>query len=50
MFLFGSRKSAKTKSIALRLVIRLMMDKDYNAVAMRKIASELKDSVVAELQ
>ena len=50
MFLFGSRKSAKTKSIALRLVIRLMLDRDYNAVAMRKIASELKDSVVSEIQ
>lgn len=49
IFLFGSRKSAKTKHVALRLIMRCMWDREYNAVAMRKIASELKHSVKEEL-
>jgi phage terminase large subunit len=36
MFLFGSRKSAKTKHIALRIILRAMSDREYNALCMRK--------------
>ena len=50
MYVFGSRKSAKTKHLALRIILRTMVDKDYNALAMRKIASEIKQSIQAELQ
>lgn len=50
IFMFGSRKSAKTKHVALRLVLRVMWDKNYNGLAMRKVAAELKDSVREELE
>lgn len=49
MFLFGSRKSAKTKHIALRMVMRTMTDPDYNALAMRKIAGEIPESIANEI-
>lgn len=47
---FGSRKSAKTKHTALRIVYRLLTDDEYNALVMRKVASEIPDSVREELQ
>lgn len=47
--MFGSRKSAKTKHVALRFIYRLLIDEDYNALAMRKIASEIHDSIREEL-
>lgn len=50
MYLFGSRKSAKTKHIALRMILRILQDKDYNALAMRKNSSEIKESIAEELQ
>ncbi len=51
MYLFGSRKSAKTKHVALRMIVRAMMDKDYNGLAMRKIGgNNLNESIMEELQ
>lgn len=50
MYIFGSRKSAKTKHVALRTIYRLITDKDYNALVIRKIASEINDSVRVELE
>lgn len=50
MYLFGSRKSAKTKHIALRIVKRILEDPEYNALAMRKISSELLESVAEEIE
>lgn len=49
MFLFGSRKSAKTKHIALRMIMRTMSDPEYNGLVMRKIAGEIPESVANEL-
>lgn len=49
MIILGSRKSSKTKHLALRLVIRAMMTRGYNALAMRKIAAQLNDSIKAEI-
>lgn len=49
MFLFGSRKSAKTKHIALRMVLRVMSDPEYNGLAMRKISGEIPESILNEL-
>lgn len=49
LFLFGSRKSAKTKHIALRMILRTMKDRKYNALAMRKIAGEIPESIANEL-
>lgn len=50
IYLFGSRKSAKTKHVALRLILRTMWDKNYNALAMRKIAGDIPESIANELQ
>lgn len=49
IFLIGSRKSAKTKHIALRIVLRLLQDKEYNALVMRKVNNTIKDSVKEEI-
>lgn len=50
ILMFGSRKSAKTKHVALRIILRTMRDREYNALVMRKVASELKTSVKEELE
>lgn len=50
IYMFGSRKSAKTKHVALRLIYRLLTDEEYNALAMRKIAGEIMDSIKEEIQ
>lgn len=50
IYMFGSRKSAKTKHTALRIIYRLITDQDYNALVIRKIASEITDSVRVELE
>ncbi len=50
LFLIGSRKSAKTKHIALRIVYRILRDPEYNALAMRKVKDKIKDSIKVELE
>ncbi len=50
MYLFGSRKSAKTKHLALRIIRRILTDPEYNALCMRKISSELGESVAEEIE
>ena len=50
MFLFGSRKSAKTKHIALRIILRAMSDREYNALCMRKASVWISESIQEELQ
>lgn len=50
MYLFGSRKSAKTKHVALRFIKRILEDPEYNALALRKTSSELTESVAEELE
>lgn len=48
-YLFGSRKSGKTKHIALRMILRIITDPEYNALAMRKVAGDIPDSIAEEL-
>lgn len=50
VYMFGSRKSAKTKHVALRIIYRLITDPEYNALGIRKIASEINDSIRVELE
>lgn len=50
LFLIGSRKSAKTKHIALRIIFRILNDPTYNALAMRKVKDKIKDSIKVELE
>lgn len=49
MYIFGSRKSAKTKNVALRFILRIMHDAEYNAMAMRKSGNRIEESIKEEL-
>ena len=49
LFFAGGRGSGKSSFISIEIILGMMRDKNANAVAIRKVGTNLKDSVFEQL-